>query len=68
MGELSKESFDKLTLKEQQQLATKALAWFCVLDSVAPHLGIQNRIKIDTIKIVLGKFMNGEIVTNIKEQ
>lgn len=49
-------SFDMLTPEEQQRLAVKALAWFCVMDSLNPYFGITNRTEVNTIKIILGKF------------
>ena len=53
---LTLEEFDKLSKKQQSVLVTKALAWFCVYDSLNPFLKITNEIEIATIKIVLGKF------------
>lgn len=56
MTELDMKSFDMLTPEEQRRLAVKALAWFCVMDSLNPYFGITNRTEVDTIKITLGKF------------
>lgn len=56
MTELDMKSFDMLTPEEQQHLAVKALAWFCVMDSLNPYFGITNRTEVNTIKIILGKF------------
>lgn len=56
MTELDMKSFDMLTPEEQQRLAVKALAWFCVMDSLNPYFGITNRTEVNTIKIILGKF------------
>lgn len=56
MTELDMKSFDMLTPEEQRRLAVKALAWFCVMDSLNPYFGITNRTEVNTIKIILGKF------------
>ncbi len=56
IDKLTVEEFDKLTKKQQCTLVSKALAWFCVFDSLNPLLRYANDVEIDTIKIVLGKF------------
>lgn len=61
MNELTKESFENLPEKEQRRLAEKALAWFCVIESLNPYF-IRNQEEVDTIKIVLGKFMLSPII------
>lgn len=61
MNELTKESFENLPEKEQRQLASKALAWFCVIESLNPYF-IRNQEEVATIKIVLGAFMNNNLV------
>lgn len=61
MNELTKESFENLPEKEQRRLAEKALSWFCVIESLNPYF-IRNQEEVDTIKIVLGKFMLSPII------
>lgn len=62
MNELTKESFDSLPEKEQRRLAEKALAWFCVMESMFPYFGDLHKNETATIKIILGKFMNGKMI------
>lgn len=62
MADLTLESFESLPPKEQRQLAQKALAWFCVMESLNPYF-IRNQEEADTIKIIVGKFINGDETT-----
>ena len=61
---MNKEEFDKLDIKEKRHSATKALAWFCVITDFNPMFsymvqGAEEEIEI--IKIIIGKYMNGEL-------
>lgn len=56
--EMTRESFDSLPPKEQRRLAQKALAWFCVIESLNPYF-VRNQKEVDTIKIVLDQFKSG---------
>lgn len=62
MNELTKESFDNLPEKEQRRLAEKSLAWFCVMESMFPYFGDLHKNEVATIKIVLGEFINNNLV------
>lgn len=55
MSGISKKSFDKLEPYVQRRLAQKALAWFCVMESLNPYF-IRNQEEVDTVKIILSKF------------
>lgn len=61
--EITRESFDSLPPKEQRRLAQKAFAWFCVIESLNPYF-VRNQKEVDTIKIVVGRFMNGQDKTD----
>lgn len=60
MDELTREEFDKLSKKEQEHLAVKALAWFCVMDSLNPGFSLTAPDEVAVIKIVLSKFRGGK--------
>lgn len=47
---------------EDWSAAQKALAWFCVLTSVRfPFIDITSKEEAETVKIILGKYMNEEL-------
>lgn len=57
---MTEADFDKLSDKEKHHEATKALAWFCVSTTINPfHQSPEN--ETDIIKIIVGKYMNGEL-------
>lgn len=56
--EMTRESFDSLPPKEQRRLVQKALAWFCVIESLNLYF-VRNQKEVDTIKIVLDQFKSG---------
>ncbi len=59
-SDLTLEDFDKLSCEQKSQLVTKALAWFCVLESMNPLLYCVYKDEFNIIKIVLGKVKNNE--------
>ncbi len=59
---MTKNEFEKLDAKSKRRAAQKALAWFCVLTSVRfPFLDITSKEESETIKVILGKYMNEEL-------
>ena len=60
MEDLTLEEFDKLSPKEQERLAVRALAWFCVMDSLNPGFSRTAPDEVAVIKIILGKFRGGK--------
>ena len=58
--ELTREEFDKLSPKQKRQLVAKALAWFCVFESLNPFVYRLHEDEFNTIKIVLGKVKDNE--------
>jgi len=59
---MTKKEFEKLDVRSKQRAVSKALAWFCVLTSVTvPFLGFANEEESETVKIILGKYRNGEL-------
>ena len=57
-----KKEFEKLDAKSKRRAAQKALAWFSVVTSVRfPFLDITGKEEAETIKIILGKYMNEEL-------
>lgn len=62
---MTREEFDKLTEKEKHLTATEALVWFCVTCESNPFLLTANhdprtKKNVEVIKILIGKYMNGE--------
>lgn len=59
---MTKNEFEKLDAKSKRRAAQKALVWFCVLTSVKfPFLDIVSKEESETIKVILGKYMNGAV-------
>lgn len=59
---MTKKEFDNLDSKVKRRAAQKARAWFCVLTSVRfPFLDITSKEESETIKIILGKYINEEL-------
>ena len=60
MEDLTLEEFDKLSPKKQERLTVRALAWFCVIDSLNPGFSLTAPVEVAVIKIILGKFRGGK--------
>ena len=59
---MTKKEFDILDSKAKRRAAQKALAWFCVLTSVRfPFIDVTSKEESETIKVILGKYMNEEV-------
>ncbi|QJU22647.1 hypothetical protein HLY09_26350 [Enterocloster bolteae] len=59
---MTKKEFEDLDSKSKRRAAQKALAWFCVLTSVRfPFIDITSKEEAETVKIILGKYMNEEL-------
>lgn len=59
---MTKKEFDNLDSKAKRRAAQKALAWFCVLTSVRfPFLDITSKEDSETIKVILGKYIDEEL-------
>lgn len=59
---MTKQEFENLNNKAKRRAAQKALAWFCVLTSVRfPFIDIASKEESETIKVILGKYMNEEL-------
>ena len=61
---MTKDEFDKLDEKEKHYNATKALAWFSVTTDLNPMFSYMTQgaeEEIEIIKIIVGKYMNGEL-------
>lgn len=59
---MTKKEFEKLDAKSKRRAVQKALAWFCVLTSVRfSFLDIASKEESETIKVILGKYMNEEL-------
>ena len=57
---MEKEEFDKLSESAKRTAVSKSLAWFTVNQLFNFYHNAEE--EIDTIKIILGKYMNGELV------
>lgn len=58
---MTKKEFENLDGKSKRRAVQKALAYFCVLTSVRfPFLSITGEEEAETIKIILGKYINEE--------
>lgn len=58
---MTKKEFEKLDTKSKRRAVQKALAWFCVLTSVRfPFLDTVSKEETDTIKVILGKYIDEE--------
>lgn len=54
--------FESLNYTDKIHAAQKALAWFCVLTTVAfPFLDVIGKEEAETIKIILGKYANEKL-------
>lgn len=59
---MTKKEFENLDVKSKRRAAQKALAWFCVLTSVRfPFLDMTCKEEAETVKVILGKYMNDEL-------
>ena len=62
---MTKQEFDELSEKEKRYSVMKALAWFCVQESLNPFaMSVTSKEERETIKIILGKIKDGEISLN----
>lgn len=66
---MTKKEFETLDEKSKMICCAKALAWFCVLTSARfPFLDIASKEEAETVKVILGKYMNGELKEKTNDQ
>ena len=58
---MSKDDFEKLPDSEKVQLITNAICYIIIHESYFPLNVLDKKDEVETIKIVLGKYMNEEI-------